>query len=76
MNFLTCLGWFASVAMLLSYALEERSHWFTLSFAASCALASAYGLLQGAWPVGLTEAVWTLVAGSKWVARYRSQQTG
>jgi len=52
--------------MLVSYALETRSHWFVLAFAASCVLASLYGFLQGAWPFGLVEAVWALVALRRW----------
>jgi hypothetical protein len=27
---------------------------------------SAYGFLQGAWPFGLVEAVWALVAARRW----------
>jgi hypothetical protein len=27
-----------------------------------CALSSAYGFLSGAWPFGVVEAIWTLVA--------------
>ena len=38
MDRLTLFGLFAVSAMLLSYALEERSHWFILAFAAACAL--------------------------------------
>jgi hypothetical protein len=52
--------------MLLSYALEDRSHWFIFAFAAACALGSVYGFLQGAWPFGLVEAVWSVVAGRRW----------
>jgi hypothetical protein len=37
--------------MLVCYSLESRSHWFVLLFAGACALGSAYGFLQGAWPV-------------------------
>jgi hypothetical protein len=37
--------------MLVCYALESRGHWFVLLFAFSCLLGSAYGFLQGAWPV-------------------------
>ena len=33
--------------MLVTYALERRSHWFTPAFAGSCVLGSAYGFLQG-----------------------------
>jgi len=52
--------------MLLFYALEKRSPWFILAFAGSCALGSVYGFLQGAWPFGLVEAVWSLVATRRW----------
>ncbi len=66
MNALTAFGLFAVTAMLVSYALEKRSPWFILAFAGSCALASAYGFLQGAWPFGLVEAVWFFVALRRW----------
>ena len=56
MDGLTLFGLFAVTAMLVSYALEDRSHWFILAFAAACALGSIYGFLQGAWPFGLVEA--------------------
>jgi len=69
MDALTLFGLFAVSAMLAAYALEERSHWFTLAFAGSCGLGSAYGFLQGAWPFGLVEAVWALVALRKWRGR-------
>lgn len=66
MDLLTAFGLFAVTAMLLCYALEDRSRWFVLLFAGSCALGSAYGFLQGAWPFGVVEAVWTLVALLRW----------
>ncbi|WP_407194276.1 hypothetical protein [Bradyrhizobium sp. STM 3566] len=66
MDALTLLGLFAVTAMLVTYALEDRSHWFVLLFAASCALGSAYGFLQGAWPFGLVEAIWSIVALRRW----------
>src|SRR6516165_6537481 len=50
MDQLTVFGLFAVTAMLICYALEHRSHWFILGFAADCALGSGYGFLQGAWP--------------------------
>ena len=49
------------------YAFESRSHWFVLLFAGSCVLGSAYGFLQDAWPFGLVEAVWSLVALRRWL---------
>jgi hypothetical protein len=66
MDLLTLFGLFAVTAMLVCYALEARSPWFVLLFAVSCALGSAYGFLQGAWPFGLVEAVWSVVALVRW----------
>jgi hypothetical protein len=66
MDALTLFGLFAVTAMLVCYALEPRGRVFVLGFAFACALASAYGFLQGAWPFGLVEAVWTLVALRRW----------
>jgi hypothetical protein len=66
MSGLTLFGLLAVTLMLLFYALEKRSHWFILAFSGSCVLASAYGFLQGAWPFGLVEAVWSLVALRRW----------
>jgi hypothetical protein len=63
---LTLFGLFAVTAMLVFYALERRSPWFILAFAAACALGSAYGFLQGAWPFGIVEAVWSIVALRRW----------
>ena len=73
MNGLTLFGLFAVTAMVTCYALERRSSWFILGFAASCVLGSVYGFLQGAWPFGLVEAVWSVIAARRWwVTRSRS----
>ena len=69
MDNLTLFGLFAVSMMLLTYAFEHRSPWFILAFAVSCALASTYAFLQGAWPFGLVEGVWTLVALARWWVR-------
>jgi hypothetical protein len=69
MDALTAFGLFAVTAMLACYALEDRSPWFVLAFAVSCALGSVYGFLQGAWPFGIVEAIWTLVAFRRWRAK-------
>ena len=71
MTMLSAFGLFAIAAMLVTYALEDRSRWFTLGFAAACAMGSVYGSLQGAWPFGVVEAIWAVVALRKWI----SQQT-
>jgi hypothetical protein len=66
MTALSIFGLFAVTAMLVCYTLERRSPWLILGFAGACALGSAYGFLQGAWPFGLVEAVWSVVALRRW----------
>jgi len=69
MDPLTLFGLFAVTTMVACYALERQSSWFVLGFAGSCLLASAYGFMQGAWPFGVVEAVWCLVAVRRWWTR-------
>lgn len=66
---LTAYGALAVCAMLITYALESRSAAFVLAFAAACAASSLYGFLQGAWPFGFVEAVWSVVAFRRWWRR-------
>jgi hypothetical protein len=66
MTGLTVFGLVAVALMLVFYSLEKRSHWFLLAFSGSCVLASMYGFMQGAWPFGLVEAVWSVVALHRW----------
>ncbi|PYN05811.1 MAG: hypothetical protein DME02_18510 [Candidatus Rokuibacteriota bacterium] len=71
MDRLSIFGLAAVTAMMLCYALERRSHWYVLGFAGACVLASIYGFAQGAWPFGLVEGVWTVVALRRWRATLR-----
>ncbi len=71
MDGLTLFGLFAVSAMLICYALEERDPLFILGFAGACALGSIYGFLQGAWPFGLVEGIWAVVALRRWTSRQR-----
>ena len=66
MSGLTLFGLFAVTLMLFTYALEQRSHWLIVAFAFACVLGSIYGFLQGAWPFGIVEAVWAVVALYRW----------
>jgi len=66
MDGLTLFGLLALTAMLVFYALEDRSPWFILALAGACLLASVYGFLQGAWPFGLIEVIWAAVAVWRW----------
>jgi hypothetical protein len=53
--------------MMLMYALERRGARFVAAFALGCALSSSYGFASGAWPFGVVEAIWCVIA----VLRYR-----
>jgi len=66
---LTLFGVIAVSLMVVCYALESRSHWFTFAMAACCAAASVYGFLAGTWPFGVLEAVWGVIALVKWHRR-------
>lgn len=63
----TIYGVCAVSFMMAMYALERRGPRFVLAFALGCLLSSAYGFLSGAWPFGVVEAIWSIVA----VRRYR-----
>lgn len=63
---LSLFGLFAVSMMLVCYALEARHPLFVLGFAGGCGLASLYGFLQGAWPFGIVEAIWVVVAVRRW----------
>ena len=63
---LTIFGLAAVGFTALCYMLEHRAPIWTLGFAAGCVLSSIYGFLQGAWPFGVIEIVWTLAALHKW----------
>ena len=76
MDSLTLFGLLAVSAMLVFYALEDRSPWYILAFAGACALASLYGFLQGAWPFGVVEAIWSAVAVHRWRVRAQRWSSG
>lgn len=71
MDALTLFGLVAVTSMLVCYACEDRGRGWILGFAGSCALGSAYGFLQGAWPFGVVEAIWAVVALWRWVSAAR-----
>jgi hypothetical protein len=66
---LTAYGLLSVSLGLIFYALESKSHIFVLLFSVSCVMASVYGFLQGAWPFGLVEIIWSGVALKRWLNR-------
>ena len=71
MSGLTLFGAAAVTVMLVAYACERRARWWVLIFAIACVASSAYGFLAGAWPFGVVEGVWALVALRRWWDRRR-----
>ncbi len=71
MDALTLFGLAAVSLMLLCYAMEPRGRAWVLGFAGACALGSAYGFLQGAWPFGVVEAIWAAVALRRFLSAAR-----
>lgn len=65
---ITLYGVGAVSFMMAMYALERRGRRYVLAFAAGCAMSSGYGFLSGAWPFGVAEAIWAVIA----VLRYRT----
>ena len=65
-DLLTLFGLFAVTFMLVCYMLEHRAPVWTLLFAGGCLMGSAYGFLQGAWPFGVVESIWFVVALRRW----------
>jgi len=71
---LTLYGVTALTFMMVMYALEGRHPRFIFCFGIGCMLASSYGFLSGAWPFGVVEAIWSVVALRRyWRSRQRDE---
>jgi hypothetical protein len=68
---LTAYGVVALTFMMTMYGLEQRHPLFILAFAVGCLLASSYGFLSGAWPFGVVEAIWSVVALRRYLRQRR-----
>ena len=63
---ITVYGVVAVTFMMSMYALERRGRVYILGFALGCLLSSGYGFASGAWPFGVVEAVWSIIAVRRW----------
>jgi hypothetical protein len=68
----TMYGVVAVTFMMLMYAFESRGPGYVVAFAVGCALSSIYGFLSGAWPFGVVEAIWCVIAARRAVGAYRA----
>jgi hypothetical protein len=59
---ITSYGVLALTFMMTMYALERRGRGYVAAFALGCAASSLYGFLSGAWPFGVVEAIWAIIA--------------
>ena len=76
MNLITVFGVVVLSFMMVMYALERRHRFFVLAFAVGCALSSVYGFLSGAWPFGVVESIWCLVAVGRYLGTSRERPVG
>jgi hypothetical protein len=68
MSLITIYGVLALTFMMTMYALEQRHPAFILAFAVGCLASAAYGFLAGAWPFGVVEAIWSIIAVRRYLA--------
>ena len=61
-SWVTVYGVAALTYMMAMYWLEHRGPVFTLGFGLGCLWSSIYGFLARAWPFGVLEAIWCLIA--------------
>jgi len=69
---ITVYGVVAVTFMMTMYALERRHALYILAFAAGCLASAGYGFLAGAWPFGVVEAVWALIAVRRYLHTRRT----
>ena len=72
MSLITIYGVVALTFMMTMYALERRGPAFILAFAGGCLASAAYGFLAGAWPFGVVEAIWSVIAVRRYLAARRA----
>jgi len=68
---LTIYGVTVLTFMMAMYSLEQRHPRFILAFAIGCLLASSYGFLSGAWPFGVVEAIWSVIALRRYLQQFQ-----
>lgn len=75
-SMITAFGVTALTFMLLMYALERRGPRLRRGIRRRLALSSVYGFLSGAWPFGVVEAVWCLIALRRFREPGNTRHTG
>jgi hypothetical protein len=60
--------------MMLSYALEARSKWYVLIFAAASAATATYSAIEAVYPITVVEAIWALIALQRFKTRHQTEQ--
>ena len=74
MSWVTLYGVAALTFMMVMYWLEPPGPEFILGFALGWLLSSIYGFLAGAWPFGVLEALWCLIAIRRSATRRASRR--
>jgi hypothetical protein len=75
MSGIELFGFAAVTAMVIAYALEDRSPALVLVFAIACLGAAAYAVLIRSWPFAVVELVWSAIAFHRWRRRRHLPRT-
>lgn len=68
MDRLSTFGLVCAALLLAGYALERRTHWGTLAYAAGFAMGSGYAFLARVWIIGIVAFAGYLAAMNRWVS--------
>jgi hypothetical protein len=71
MDVLMVFGFMGSIVTLLCWMHQAQSRTWVLSFAVCLAAMAVYAFLQGAWPLGIIESVWSIATVRKWWIKKR-----
>lgn len=73
---LEVFGTAAAALLVVTYALEARSAWYVLGFAAACIGVASYAVATDAWLFAALEALWALIALRRWRLRLAAARGG
>jgi hypothetical protein len=63
---LMLFGFLGAVATLVFFSLQSRSPSFVLVFSICSAAMALFAFMQGAWPLGIVECVWSVAIFRRW----------
>src|SRR5208282_5073940 len=66
MDTVMVFGFFCGFVALVSWMYQSESNAFTLGFSAGLAGLAVYGFLEGFWPLGIVQGIWSATIFQRW----------